>query len=135
MKIKTALVSSLAVATALVSFNANASSNDPATAYHDYYKMSAEQKAKATANTEVKTVEVNGKSIQASVRTSESGIVDIALDSPANFTYYTVGNLIVKAPADMLLTDINASLKALGYEQQVSNVGYLMNQVQINKKS
>ncbi|RIY31733.1 hypothetical protein CKF54_06150 [Psittacicella hinzii] len=133
MKIKTALVSSLAVATAFVSFNANASSNDPATAYHDYYKMSAEQKA--TANTEVKTIEVNGKSIQASVRASESGIVDIALDSPANFTYYTVGNLIVKAPADMLLTDINASLTALGYEQQVSNVGYLMNQVQINKKS
>ncbi|RIY31230.1 hypothetical protein CJP74_04325 [Psittacicella melopsittaci] len=134
MKIKSVLLSALVATTALVSINANASTKDPATAYSDYYKMSAAQKA--AMNTQTKTLDVDGKAIQATVTTGVSGVMNIALgDQHATLAYYNLGNMIIKAPASMSLNDINASLRALEVSNEIPAVSYVMTQAEMNKKS
>ncbi|RIY31262.1 hypothetical protein CJP74_07760 [Psittacicella melopsittaci] len=114
--------------------NANASTKDPATAYSDYYTMSAAQKA--AMNTQVKTLDVNGQAINATITTGASGVMNIALgDQNVAPAYYTLSNLVIKAPATMSLSDINASLRALEVGNQVSTVSYVMTQADMNKKS
>ncbi|RIY31261.1 hypothetical protein CJP74_07755 [Psittacicella melopsittaci] len=134
MKIKSVLLSVLVATTAFATMNANASTKDPATAYSDYYKMAAAQKAAMNAQT--KTLEVNGQTINATVTSGNSGTVNVVLgDQNATAAYYTVGNVTVKAPSSMDVVTINSALKALNIDSQISQVGYVMTQANMAKKS
>ncbi|RIY33849.1 hypothetical protein, partial [Psittacicella gerlachiana] len=108
---------------------------DPATAYSDYYTLSAQQKAKAQANSQTKTLELDGQQIVAQV-TSNAGRTLVVFGDKAQATAtYNVGGVTVNAPATMSVTTINAGLKALNINNQISEVSYFMTQAQMLKKS
>ncbi|RIY33847.1 hypothetical protein [Psittacicella gerlachiana] len=135
MKIKSILATMLVATTALVSLNANASTKDPATAYSDYYTLSAQQKAKAQANSQTKTLELDGQQVVTQV-TSNAGRTLVVFGNKAQATTtYNVGGVTINTPTTMSITTINAGLKALNINHQISEISYFMTKAEMMKKS